>query len=281
MLTSMFFMGNNITYEFPRSRFRFSHDWLKSCLGFARTSETLWETLVDEDEMEDAEERSWRSPGGCWVPYPKKILCTGPSRANGAIRSRPQVVKHLGRRQGYLTAIIDWECVSALPLWMTIRVPQFLWNLTREGKPKRDTYADETPAPSVASEKKAVPDELDNGGKNELYWIHLLEYDQTQLCKIYHDRLRSLWPEWDLQVAESRLEYNFYDAVVSCAIGSYLKAILEWVEGLEAGEVAELGIALRRIISQPMAPLAQHSLRTPGSSTQLFRTLESLQTGSL
>lgn len=71
-------------------------------------------------------------------------------------------------------------------------------------------------------------------------------YDQTQLRKIYRDKMRSVRPHWDLRVAESKLKYDFHDAVSMCVYESSDKAaILRLVDKLEAGELAELGTELR------------------------------------
>jgi Ser/Thr protein kinase RdoA (MazF antagonist) len=39
---------------------------------------------------------------------------------------------------GKITGIIDWECVSALPLWRASKPPGFLQGKERNEDPKRD-----------------------------------------------------------------------------------------------------------------------------------------------
>lgn len=245
MVTSEFFMGNRIKYDVPRGPFRSSHDWLKSYLEIISLDcERISATTEDEDEKEEAD---------AMLNVAKRLLGLlpriFPSIQNPAERTAlyhhdlglPNI---LIDEQGNLTAIIDWECVSTVPLWMTTRVPKFLWGPTREEEPKRDTYSNEAHIELHPSEEKAPdPDELDNEGKNQLYWIHLMEYDQTQLRKIYHDKMRSLWPDWDLAIAESKLKFQFYDAVTIFPIGFFLTTITEWVDRLEAGELADLDIS--------------------------------------
>lgn len=126
-------------------------------------------------------------------------------------------------------------------------MPKFLWGRDREDAPNRDGYSDETPPESASSAKDTDSNEVDNEGKNELYWIHLMEYEQTQLRVIYNDKMRSLWPDWDLQVAESKLKLDFYDAVVRCGGGVYLKRILRWVDKIEQGEFADLQTVLHTL----------------------------------
>lgn len=245
MVASEFFMGNRIKYDVPRGPFRSSHDWLKSCLEIiSRDCEKISATTDDEDEKEEADtmlEVARRLLGLLPRIFPS---IQNPAERTALYHHDLGLSNILIDQQGNLTAIIDWECVSTIPLWMTTRVPKFLWGPTREEEPKRDTYSNEPPLEIHTSEGKAPPDpdELDNEGKNQLYWIHLMEYDQTQLRKIYHDKMRSLWPDWDLEIAESKLKFEFYDAVTIFPIGFYLTAITKWVDKLEAGELAELNI---------------------------------------
>ncbi|KAJ7719258.1 hypothetical protein B0H16DRAFT_1762283 [Mycena metata] len=92
---------------------------------------------------------------------------------------------------GAITAVVDWECVSALPIWMATRMPTFLAGGVREEKPKRDDYADEDEDENSGD---SDGDGVDNEGKNELYWIHLMDYEVGKLQKVYNERLEKLWP---------------------------------------------------------------------------------------
>ncbi|OQE35357.1 hypothetical protein PENCOP_c013G04850 [Penicillium coprophilum] len=63
-------------------------------------------------------------------------------------------------------------------------MPEFLTGSTREEEPKREKYADETPEEAQAVGPAIEPD-LDNEGKSEMYWVHLMEYETTQLRDLY------------------------------------------------------------------------------------------------
>lgn len=67
---------------------------------------------------------------------------------------------------GNITAVLDWEYVSALPIWMAAKMPRFLIGGGSQEEPKREDYSDEAPRGSLASDSKV---DLDNEGKNELY----------------------------------------------------------------------------------------------------------------
>jgi hypothetical protein len=88
-------------------------------------------------------------------------------------------------------------------------------------------------------------DSLDNEGKTELYWIHLMEYEQTQLRKVYAARMRQLRPDWDLEVEEGALKVDFLGAVSRCGSGFYLRRIEQWVDAVERKEYLPLMEVLR------------------------------------
>lgn len=136
---------------------------------------------------------------------------------------------------GNITGIIDWECVSAMPLWMATKLPKFLEGPSREDEPKRQIYADENPEERQIG-GDGEDDELDNEGKNQLYWIHLLEFENTQLRRVYNTHMRQLRPGWDIEVQENAPKDDFIGAVFSCSHGFFLKRIARWVDAIEKGE---------------------------------------------
>ncbi|KAL7913769.1 phosphotransferase enzyme family domain-containing protein [Trichoderma velutinum] len=193
----------------------------------------MGENSEDEDDIEDAEDI---------LPVAQSLLALLPKIFPSDLTSPESSALHhhdlnlnniLLNEQGEVTAVLDWECVSALPLWMLTQMPKFLDGEPREDEPERNIYADETPEEATAeAEKRNDPDYLDNEGKNELYWIHQMEYEQTQLRKVYSARLKELCREW---VEESPLENDFYEAILQCD-GIWKKMVGRWVERIEKGE---------------------------------------------
>lgn len=250
LVSNMFFMGDHINYDgVHRGPFRSSHDWLKSYLDIAmREFEDEVAKNEDEDEVEEAEDA---------LEVAKRLMTLLP-KIFSPIEDPPErsVLMHhdLGLQnilldeQGNISAVLDWECVSAMPLWAVAQVPKFLWNRDREDEPRGENYPDETPQSEGGSiNGQRDPDELDNEGKNELYWIHLMEYETTQLRKIYHDKMRSFWPDWDLHREESSLKLDFYDAAARCAAGVFLKRVRMWVDKIETGDFVSLQTVLRPV----------------------------------
>ena len=76
------------------------------------------------------------------------------------------------------------------------------------------------------------PDYLDNEGKDELYWINKMEYETTQLRKVYQARLEKSCPKW---VEESPLKADFHEAVSQCD-GPWVRRVLRWAERIDKGD---------------------------------------------
>lgn len=236
LISHEFFMGDRLRYDVPRGPFHSSHDWLRSELNIIILEQTAAiEKAKDEDDREDAEEI---------LHSAQKLLSLLP-KIFPEIQENPEVtaIWHddlnlkniLVDDEGKITAIVDWECVSALPFWMATNMPKFLTDGGRQEEPRREAYKDETPQGSVASEQDGCTDDLDNEGKNELYWIHLMEYEVTRLQEVYDAKLRQLWP--DRPVEDSRVKVDFYDVMLQCSAGFFLKQVDTWVDSLERGDI--------------------------------------------
>lgn len=242
LVSHSFFMGDHLHYDVPRGPFDSSYDWLSSELKIIiLEKETIIEKTEDEDDKEDAEEI---------LTSARKLLALLPTifppTQSGTERT---VICHddlnlwniLVDSQGSITAVVDWECVSALPIWIATRMPRFLIDQSREEEPERDIYMNETAKEAAEQQEKSKdPNYLDNEGKNDLYWIHRMEWEVTQLRKIYSTKLRELWPEWPLE--ESHLKVDFHEAVEQCAAGVFLKRVDRWVDSIERGHITRYAV---------------------------------------
>ncbi|KAI9155569.1 Altered inheritance of mitochondria protein 9 [Paramyrothecium foliicola] len=234
LVSHEFFMGDHLGYDIPRGPFRSSHDWLSTLLAIIKRHQTwILETSEDEDDIEDAE---------AILPVTQTLLDLLPKAFPTYLTSpEPTALYHddlnlnniLVNDQGQVTAVLDWECVSALPLWMLPRVPKFLDGELREDEPRRDSYRDETIEEAAAeAAKRNDPHDLDNEGKTDLYWIHKMEYETTQLRKVYKAKLKELCPEW---AEERTLESDLYEAALQCD-GLWMGKAQRWAERTKKGE---------------------------------------------
>ncbi|KAH7164724.1 hypothetical protein DER46DRAFT_684643 [Fusarium sp. MPI-SDFR-AT-0072] len=238
MVIPEFFMGDYLIYDISRGPFLSTHDWLSAVLTFViRHQKLVLENSQDEHDIEDAEDI---------LPVAQSLLALLPKNFPPDLsRPEPSALHNhdlslnniLVDEQGEVTAVVDWECVSALPLWMLSQVPEFLEDQPGEDEPQRDAYSNETPEEATKeADRRNDPDYLDNEGKNELYCIHMMEYETTQLRKVYKAKLEELCPDW---VKMNPLEEDFFDAVLQCD-GLWVKMVRKWAECIEKGESVRL-----------------------------------------
>ncbi|KAL2158707.1 hypothetical protein VTH06DRAFT_4189 [Thermothelomyces fergusii] len=267
IVSSFFFSGQRYHYPVPRGPFSSSHDWLQAQLNVIVREHTAALAEAKTDLEREHAESTLRAA--------RKLLRML-HRIFPAVVHPPErtVIWHddfslrnmLVDDSGNITAVIGWECASTMPRWVASQVPEFLRGAVRETKPDRNCYTDvdkRSARPVVRDgsskgrkDKKGGEDQheneddndddgLDNEGKTELYWIHLMEYEQTQLRKVYAARMRQLRPDWDLEVEESALKVDFLGAVVRCAAGFYLRRIEQWADAVERREYLPLMEVLR------------------------------------
>ncbi|KAF7297640.1 Phosphotransferase enzyme family-domain-containing protein [Mycena kentingensis (nom. inval.)] len=224
-----FFMGDHVQYDVPRGPFRSSRDWMHSQLQILILAQSAArDRAEDDDDREEAEEM---------LECAEKLLGILP-KVFPEEASERTVIWHddldtqniLVDDEGRITGIIDWECVSAFPLWMATRLPAFLDGQSeRTEEPVRDTYAD-------AAADEEPEDGLDNEGKNMLYWIHLMEYEVTKLKGVYEAKMRELWPNHEKVAQENAKKVDFYEALLQLTAGIWLGQVAEWAEKVEQGE---------------------------------------------
>ncbi|KAJ5461095.1 uncharacterized protein N7458_002647 [Penicillium daleae] len=221
MVSGMYFWGNHFDYDIARGPFRSSYDWLSSYIDIIVKDQTAAkEEAEDEEDEEDA---------AFALALAQRLIDLLP-------KIFPPLQHPPERSQGNITAVIDWECVSAMPVWMTTRMPKFLEGSDREEEPKRQEYADESAKGSDVP-GDSEDDELDNEGKDGLYWIHVMEYEQTQLRRLYHASMSQLRPCWDAEVEDTALKQDFAGAVFRCGQCFSLKRIAQWVDVVERGGI--------------------------------------------
>lgn len=251
-----FFMGNHVHHDIPRGPFSSTHDWLKAQLNLVIIEQTAQlEQQNDEDDREDAEDSIssaqkllkllptiFPAPGGATesqglrhvFPFIKETAEPEPE-------PEPTVLHHddlhlnniFIDEEGAVTAVVDWECVSAVPHWVTTMMPKFLFTQSREDEPQRETYGSNE---SKSSGKGFhISDSLDHEGKTILFWEHKMEYEATQLRKVYKARMKELWPEWPLE--SSFMKNEFLRAVSLCDDVFWKKLAGRWAQRTARGEV--------------------------------------------
>ncbi|WDK09186.1 hypothetical protein CGRA01v4_00464 [Colletotrichum graminicola] len=131
-----------------------------------------------------------------------------------------------------------------VPLFEVVtQVFKFLNRAAREEEPYRDRYGDASPREN-GGRSDEDDEELDNEGKTLLYF-HLLEFEQTQLRKVYVTRMQQSHPDWATRVEIYSLKAYFLEAVRRCRGGFHLKRISQWVDAVMQGNFPRLAEALQ------------------------------------
>lgn len=242
VVSLQFFWGEHYDYNVSRGPFRSSHDWLHSFLQVV--------VLEYESQLREAEDDEERQDVEAASAVARRLLALLPNIFPAIQHPAEQTFlwhndlslqNVLVDDAGNITAVLDWECVSAVPRWAATKTPKFLSGRAREEVPDRDGYADE----QDELRREGDDDELDNEGKDELYWIHLLEYEKTRLRGVYAARMETLCPGWAAEVEDGALRRDFLEAVHRCLDGFHLQGVARWVDAIEAGEFRRLGDVLQ------------------------------------
>ncbi|KAL9093741.1 MAG: hypothetical protein Q9159_000042 [Coniocarpon cinnabarinum] len=143
--------------------------------------------------------------------------------------------------EGRLQAIIDWECVSVVPLWWACQHPGFLVGWEQEEKPDKTKFGHDW-----VPKHKRTKDNVRADGKtskeiSQKYWEALSAYETTQLRKTFDQEMESQAPGWLKVYTESFLKRKLGDAVLCCDDPLQKEAIRRWLDKLDSGDMqAEL-----------------------------------------
>jgi hypothetical protein len=237
IVSLVFFWGDHLTHSVARGPFKNSYEWLQARLEFAITDQKrILSTSDDEDDIEDAEfakELAEELAQELPKVFPPEAV---DDSYNILFHDDLSMQNTMVNEEGGLTAIVDWECVSAVPLWCACQIPQLLEGQSREEQPTRDQYM---PA-SDCEEEEADSDALDNEGVNVIYWEHLMEYEQTQLRKLFIEEMKSIKPEWVAIMESSTLKADMEKAIHNCDNSWQFKTMKQWLTAYKEGNVESL-----------------------------------------
>jgi hypothetical protein len=232
IVSLIFFWGDHLTHDTPRGPFETSLEWLQTRLNFTlKDQDRILATSEDEDDIEDAENTV--DLGNDLAELLPTIFSPDPLKPERTILFHDDLSMQniLVDEQGKLTAVIDWECVSALPLWRACQFPEFLQGGVRDETPLRESY--------MADTGGSVETDLDNEGINRMYWDHLLEYEQMKLREVFLREMETLSPEWVLTMKESAVKADF-DAAVHGFDGLAFNSVRDWIDDYNEGKVGSL-----------------------------------------
>jgi hypothetical protein len=232
-----FCFGDYLFHDVPRGPFVCTRDWFSALtkiiiLDYNRVIDNPGE----DDDVEDAE---------YYLDVTQRLHNLIPTLF--PTTSEPTVLWHhdLSLRnimlngQDSLSGIIDWEFVSAMPMWVATQPPAFLRGRDRKRKPDPENY-DDPDAPSKDRYGR------DNHGKSDGYWMNLLEYEQTVLRDLYNGEMSDCIPGWGECLEKSTLEVDFLKAISLCRNASWGGPVHDWIDELEEGNVIRLRYGRRK-----------------------------------
>jgi hypothetical protein len=248
-----FFWGDHVRQDVPRGPFKSSRDWLAARLLLARNDAAYTlATSKKESALEDAHNITdnvhrlltllktvFPSPAD---EEPQQLSHNSNNGARGdddcgCIAAEAFALMHddlsnhniiVDTETGRLTGVVDWECVSTLPLWKACQLPAFLAGRDRADKPVRKEYAVNA-----------------DGEINELYWEHLLDFEHTALRRLFTDEMARIEPAWEAVRKASGPMIDFELAVQACDdvfLHGYVK---EWLDGIAQGHGEVMSLTQR------------------------------------
>lgn len=116
---------------------------------------------------------------------------------------------------GTLTGVLDWECVSAVPLWKACSYPSFLTGRDRPILPDLSRYNLDDP--------------------DTLYWEHLMDHELTLFRGYFIASMRHLQPQWVKVFQQGCLQRDFDSAVNNSDCEFAARGINEWIDAIAAG----------------------------------------------
>ncbi|KAI1069136.1 hypothetical protein LB507_006102 [Fusarium sp. FIESC RH6] len=134
---------------------------------------------------------------------------------------------------GNLNGIIDWECISTIPIWAATDTPSFLRSQDRHDEPRPERYYRRAPKVDIYGR--------DDEGLDDKYWRDLEDYEFT-ILRAHYDSCRrhhNPWCKNDLPKDE-KLKYDFLDAINLCRAQDLGGAVDEWIDELEEGNIIAL-----------------------------------------
>ncbi|KAJ5164576.1 uncharacterized protein N7500_006406 [Penicillium coprophilum] len=226
IVSMQFFWDSHIRQDVHRGPFRSSKDWIIARLLFnendCHSALNKYSAGDLDSDAEDEVEGATRTLQT--IESLKSLLpLVFPAESHDL---EPSMIFHddISRHNillddsGKLTGLLDWECVSAVPLWKACDYPSFLEERPRHSKPLPGSYKVE-----------------ENGEPNELYFEHLWHYETTLLRDVFIDEMRRLEVGWVEVFEKSQVKRDFDYAVQHCDSEISARDIEAWIGDISAG----------------------------------------------
>ncbi|CAG7918139.1 unnamed protein product [Penicillium olsonii] len=222
----------------PRGPFLSSKNWVAARLAVVRQeSQSILDNLPtgdlseDEEDAKDDSERTLNIVKSLTGLLPKFF-----PKGDSFVNSEPSSIFHsditrhnlLVNNDGELAGVIDWEFVSAVPLWKACNYPGFL-----EGPP----------VPSKPSTEHFRSGEIPE--TYEPYLWELWDHEATLLREVFTKEMRVRGGRWIRIFDQSQHLRDLDMAVKSCENPLNVRHIKAWIRDLMAGKADMLSLKER------------------------------------
>ncbi|EPS44173.1 hypothetical protein H072_1869 [Dactylellina haptotyla CBS 200.50] len=220
IVSMAFFWDQRLQQPVNRGPFSSSAEWLTSRLQLVEQecNDILESDQTDSDDKKDAE---YFKSTVQRLTKQMKFFCQ-PLEENIFVLHHDDLNSHnilIDPVSGALTGILDWECVSAVPIWKSCQLPHFLANeWTRDVKPALGEYQEA------------------DGSVSSLYPEHLKEWEVTVLAEYFLKRMESKNSDWINVYRSSERIRDFDFAIKNCDNLFMASKIVKWLDVLENNE---------------------------------------------
>lgn len=214
-----FFWDDRLHQNIFRGPFHSTNRWLQCRLTMMMNScNRILERQTDEDEVEDA--GITKTLISRLSSYMLEVFPPGSEKEEEFAIHHDDISAEniLVCAHDNITALIDWECVSCLPLWKTCQFPFFLRGPDRREQPREKPYA-----------------RNEDGTLDRLFFEHTMEYEKTVLRKAFLERMAQTEPQWIRVFKSSTRKVDFDFAVENCDNPLMLKRLTKWLDNISAG----------------------------------------------
>ena len=214
-----FFWGDHVMHPIPRGPFKSSHDWVAARLSLYEEDAKQMLQAKDQERHDDAK-RSLSIVNRLQKLLPR-VFPKGPKGHEVEtilLHNDLNLSNILVDEDGQLTAILDWEAVTAVPLWKAYDFPKALDGPRREEKPLPENYGND-----------------EDGELTAIYWEDLEEYEMTMLRQVFRTEAARLIPGWVKTYWASQPQRDFDFAIDNFDDLLVRRSVLTWIDEMEAG----------------------------------------------
>jgi hypothetical protein len=198
-----------------RGPFRTTHDWLRVQLDDIMVNCEMLHWSSDKNDIEAAV-RSREIAQRLLLFLPILFPDSGSEEETFLFHDDLSQQNIFCDGNGNITAILDWEATSCLPLWAVYDFPQLL---------QGEDYP-----------KEPDPMEYRRGADDLLFRDRLLMWQRMELKHTYTQTMRRIWPEWweEHKKIENLARRGFRSAVDLCESELWWSTITRWLDAIDA-----------------------------------------------